>query len=84
MPECATSEIIQTRCPEFEFRDADWVGENKNKGLGVFGFGELFFSRNDCYTPRFSQYLPLAVEISGKPIFNLLVVWSFNRRRKIE
>ena len=84
VPECAAPEVVKSHCQEFRFNDADWVGENKNKGLGVFAFGEITLSRDECFDPRFSQYIPLNVEIAGKSMFNLLAVWSFNRRRKIE
>ena len=84
IPECAQPEIIQSRCPQFTFNDCDWVGENKNKGLAVFAFGDISLSRDKCFDSRFSQYIPLRVKVANKSAFNMLAIWSFNKRRKIE
>ena len=60
-------------------RDADWIGFNAEKGLGIFTFGDLTLRRHPSYTERFSLYLP--VEIEGPCRFNLLGVWVADPRR---
>ncbi|MCU0501516.1 MAG: endonuclease/exonuclease/phosphatase family protein [Anaerolineae bacterium] len=60
-------------------RDADWIGFNDQKGLGVFTFGDLILRRHVSYSDRFSLYLP--VEIDGACRFNLLGVWVADARK---
>jgi len=60
-------------------RDADWIGFNAQKGLGVFTFGDLALRRHESYSDRFSLYLP--VEIRGACHFNLLGVWVADARK---
>ena len=84
VPECARPEIIKKNHPEFKFHDADWVGVNKHKGLGVFSFLDYSFARHSLYTEKFHQYLPLIISDADGHIFNLLAVWSFNHRNELK
>jgi hypothetical protein len=78
--ECAEPTILWSKL-KFEPRcDVQWVGDNPNKGLGVFAFSDFSLERNNCYDSSFKQFLP--VNVSGKSMFSLLAVWSFNGRRK--
>jgi hypothetical protein len=60
-------------------RDADWIGFNAQKGLGIFTFGDLTLSKHPSYAENFSLYLP--VEIDGPCRFNLLGVWVAGARK---
>ena len=60
-------------------RDADWIGFNAQKGLGIFTFGDLTLRRHPSYAESFSLYLP--VEIGGPCRFNLLGVWVADARK---
>ena len=42
-------------------RDADWIGFNAQKGLGIFTFGDLTLRRHASYSDRFSLYLPVEI-----------------------
>jgi exodeoxyribonuclease-3 len=60
-------------------RDADWIGFNAQKGLGIFTFGDLTLRRHRSFAESFSLYLP--VEIDGPCRFNLLGVWVADARK---
>jgi exodeoxyribonuclease III len=60
-------------------RDADWIGFNAQKGLGIFTFGDLTLRRHPSYVESFSLYLP--VEIGGPCRFNLLGLWVADARK---
>ncbi len=60
-------------------RDADWIGFNAQKGLGVFTFGELRLRRHASCSEAFSLYLP--VELHGACRLNLLGVWVADARQ---
>lgn len=76
LPECASPEVIVTKCPEFTFADAQWVERSRHKGLGVFSFGHVRLTRARGYDPRYEVFLPLTV--TGLRRFNLLAVWALN------
>jgi exonuclease III len=59
--------------------DADWIGFNAQKGLGIFTFGDLSIRRHQTFSEAFSLYLP--VEIHGSCRFNLLGVWVADARK---
>jgi exodeoxyribonuclease-3 len=78
LPECAAPEIIQAKCPEFAFTDADWQERSRHKGLGVFSFGAFRLTRAAAFDPQFDVFLPITV--TGSLCFNLLAVWALNFR----
>jgi len=58
--------------------DHQWVGLHRNKGLGVFAFGEYGLIRHGAFSERFHLFLPLVVQ--GPLSFNLMAVWAYNHR----
>lgn len=80
IPECAEPAIVRRKAPDFAYTDADWIGRFKDKGLGVFTFGDLALRRHERYEPAYEQFLPL--EVRGRLKLNLLAVWAFNGRTK--
>ena len=78
--ECAEPSILWSKLKYEPVCDVQWVGDNRNKGLGVFAFTGFSLERDHCYDSNFKQFLP--VNVSGKPSISLLAVWSFNGRRK--
>jgi exodeoxyribonuclease III len=77
--ECAEPDSDAGRGWRPACRDADWIGFNAQKGLGIFTFGNLTLRRHASYAERFSLYLP--VEIGGPCRFNLLGVWVADARK---
>jgi exodeoxyribonuclease III len=55
-------------------RSHEWVGENRNKGLGVISYGEYSLRIHEAYDPRHRWILPL--EVSGPESFVLIAVWT--------
>jgi exodeoxyribonuclease-3 len=72
--ECADPDTLRTKAPEFHPSDALWVGHNRNKGLGVFAFGNyrlLAYGRGD---PSITYAIP--VRVRGPATLNVLAVWA--------
>jgi exodeoxyribonuclease III len=78
VPECAEPDVLRRKAPGFAFDDAEWTGEQPNKGLGVFAFGGLSMRRHHTWEKRFHIVLP--VEVRGSATLNLLAIWAFHRR----
>jgi hypothetical protein len=76
--ECCDLESLRTRTDRLTATSALWVGDNPNKGLGVFAFGPLRLVRDDGYEPTITYALPVRVEstTSGQTAFHLLAVWA--------
>jgi len=80
--ECAEPRILWAKLKCEQKCDVQWIGDNPNKGLGVFVFQDYSLERDDSYNSRFKQFLP--VNVSGLTNCFLLAVWAFNGRRKDE
>jgi hypothetical protein len=72
IPECENP----TNFKEHFYSDYKWVGDNKNKGLGIFSFNDFKISLHESYCPEFKYVLPLKVQINNKKIINLIAVWA--------
>lgn len=75
--ECAAPERLREKMRVFA-PDVDpvWIGSNKNKGLGIFCFGDYRAEPAGCYDPNLRFVAP--VRIKGPESFNLLAVWAQN------
>jgi endonuclease/exonuclease/phosphatase family metal-dependent hydrolase len=78
IPECAEPDVVRRKAPDFAFRDSEWTGEQANKGLGVFSFGDTSLHRDASWDKRFHIFMP--IEVRAAEHFNLLAVWAFNGR----
>lgn len=78
IPECAEPDILRAKAPDFAFTDCEWQGELKDKGLGVFAFGQRSLRRHHSWDRKFQFFLP--IELRGADSWNLLAVWAFNHR----
>lgn len=75
--ECATPEILLKRGARgISGVQALWMGQNPNKGLGVFAFNGAPLSRHDPFYPTLRYILP--VRVGGARPFNLIAVWAQN------
>ncbi len=80
--------IQECECPsKLRFTDpgpppADflWQGDNLDKGVGVFGYGDLRLTLDERYDPTIRHCIPLRV--SGDYELNLLAVWAMGHKEK--
>ena len=61
--------------------DLIWHGTNRNKGLGVFSYGNYRFKLLDIHNPHIKTILPIAVT-GEKKDFILVAIWAYNRMDK--
>ena len=75
--ECARPDILEMRgSVDWVQAEPIWVGDNPNKGLGVFSFNGYSARLSESYFPTLRYIAP--VHISGPVEFNLLAVWAQN------
>jgi exodeoxyribonuclease-3 len=77
--ECANVATMSKKAPSFRPTSSVWIGDNLNKGLGVFTFGSFTAKQSQIYTYHFPHILP--VHIHGPTQFNLLAVWACHAHR---
>jgi hypothetical protein len=72
------SALISTRWPEnlrkFVPSDALWIGDNPNRGLGVFSFGQYRLARANAEAVAITYALP--ARVIGPSTFNLVALWA--------
>jgi exodeoxyribonuclease III len=61
--------------------DVLWVGENKNKGLGIFSYSNFRFKLHKTYNPDLKLVAPVKVS-DGTTDFILYAVWANNPNDK--
>jgi exodeoxyribonuclease III len=57
--------------------DTLWFGKNKNKGLGIFSYGDARFTVIGNHNQDLQTIVPIAVT-GGQLSFNLLAIWANN------
>lgn len=80
VPECAALDRFERKAVDFESNSAVWRGDDPNKGLAVFTFGDWSARLGESCDPRFKFFM--ALEVSGPARLNLLAVWAFNHRAR--
>lgn len=81
IPECAKPDILRNKTDLPDDVEIVWIGDNPNKGLGIFGFNGYRVSLHDeqAGCPRYIA----PVKVAGKQHFNLLAVWAHNTKEKV-
>jgi exodeoxyribonuclease-3 len=74
--ECGSLEVLHARAPGLMPTSGLWIGDNPNKGLGVFSFGRHQLVRDEAYDPSIQYALPVRVEGPGPTAFHLVAVWA--------
>ncbi|HEX6848327.1 MAG TPA: endonuclease/exonuclease/phosphatase family protein [Chitinophagaceae bacterium] len=77
IPECENPERLKFDKGVLIPHDVFWFGNNQNKGLGVFSYGNYRFKLGDSHNPVYRTILPLTVT-NRKFEFTLFAVWANN------
>jgi hypothetical protein len=76
--ECAEFTNISANRQGIPCTDIQWIGHQKNKGLGVFSFGDFKIQKHESFSSNFHLFMPIIV--AGPVNFNLMAVWAYNHR----
>ena len=79
--ECENPEKLKFPPGTPEPADMIWYGDNPNKGVGVFSYGNYRFKLHKSHNPEFKTILPIEVT-GGDTDFLLFAVWANNPQDK--
>lgn len=75
--ECAEPKRLESLAGSLDFRDQSvWIGDNRNKGLGVFAFNGYAVQLHQPFYPTLRHVAP--VRVTGPLECNVLAVWAQN------
>jgi exodeoxyribonuclease III len=60
--------------------DFIWVGDNSNKGIGIFSYLNYKLELHNEFNSNFRYIIPL--KVTGDRNFNLLSIWAMNSKEK--
>lgn len=75
IPECENEEKLEFDMFTQSPTDTVWFGDNPNKGIGVFSYGNYKIELLDIHNPEFRYVLPLSVS-NGNIHFTVFAIWS--------
>lgn len=76
--ECPTKLRLPGDCPPPD--EFLWQGDNLDKGVGLFGYGDLRFTLDERYDPTIRHCIP--VRVSGDLDLHLLAIWAMGHQQK--
>ena len=76
--ECPSKLLFPRDCPLPD--DFLWQGENLDKGVGVFAYGNLRLTLDERYDPTIHHCIP--IRVSGDLDLHLLAVWAMGHKQK--
>jgi len=77
VPECEHPDKLKFTAGTPEPADALWFGNNLNKGLGIFSYGNFRLKLLDTHNPSLQMIIPVAVS-GEKKDFILYAIWAYN------
>lgn len=77
VPECEHLDKLKYKTEIKLPTDSLWFGNNLNKGLGIFSYGEYKFKLLDVHNPEIKTIIPILVT-GGEADFILFAIWAFN------
>lgn len=75
VPECEQPDKLKFPSTIPQPKDILWVGNNLNKGLGIFSYSKYRFTLLSSHNPELKLIVPVAVT-GGSIDFTLLAVWA--------
>lgn len=81
VPECEHPDKLVFAPGTPKPKDSLWVGENLNKGLGIFSYGNYRFSVHKSYNRDIKLIVPILVK-GGALEFTLFAIWANNSSDK--
>ena len=75
VPECENPEKLSFGLYSKQPTDSFWYGDNPNKGIGVFSFGDFKIKLLEIHNPEFKFVLPLSV-YNDKINLTVFAIWS--------
>jgi exodeoxyribonuclease III len=79
--ECEHPDKLKFTTNTPEPTDILWVGENKNKGLGIFSYSNFKFKLHKTHNPALQLIAPIKVS-NGQIDFMLFAIWANNPKDK--
>lgn len=76
--ECATTSILREKAPFFIPQSSTWIGDLRDRGMAVFGFGDYSVELDECYDKSLKLVAP--IRVIGPISFHLLAVCADNDR----
>ncbi len=74
VPECEHPDKFDYK---FYF-DSLWVGNNRNKGLGVFSFNNIEITLHESYCEAYKYIIP--IKVANSKVANIIAIWSQNNK----
>jgi exodeoxyribonuclease-3 len=77
VPECEHPDKLKFSTETTKPSDTLWFGSNRNKGLGIFSYGDIKLKLLDTHNPELRMIVPILVE-SKRYQFTLYAIWANN------
>lgn len=81
IPECENLDKLKFNPDIKPSSDSLWFGENANKGLGIFSYGNYKLNLLEIYNPEIKTIIPIQVT-GGQYDFVLFAIWAYNNQDK--
>lgn len=78
--ECECPSKLRLPVDSLQPDDFLWQGDNLDKGVGFFGFGNVHFALDERYDPTFRHCIP--VRVHGDVDLHILGIWAMGHRQK--